>query len=239
MKVNKKVMIFAVLIGIIVVGITYSYINTLKSQKVNPVKYIEVVVAIDNIPNKTEITAEMLDYQSIPESFVHEDAILDSSDIIGGITTAEIIKKEQVLRSRVLTDSTQSSLSYRVKENMRAMTIPISEITGVAGYAEPGDNIDILVCYQTVSDTDTVSMVYTQLQNIPILEEGIDTEANTEQTVTSISSFTVMVTPEQAEVLAYAIMNGSIQCALRNPIDNVKAELQMFGDDNFNTWRDR
>ena len=69
--------------------------------------------------------------------------------------------------------------------------------------------------------------------------EGIDQEIKSDTVVSSITSFTVMVSPEQAEVLAYAIMNGTIQCALRNPVDNIKAELQMFGDDNFSTWRDR
>ena len=244
MKINRKVFILAILAGIIVVGMTYSYMNTLKAQKIVPVKYSEVITAIETIPARTTITEEMLEYQSIPETEVHPDAILTTAELVGNVTTADIIAGEQILSQRMLTDPESATLSYRVKENMRALTIPISEISGIAGYAVPGDHIDILVCYQDLTITDTEepnasSMVYTQLQNILILEEGIDTEEAGENTGNNISSFTIMVSPEQAEVLAYAIMNGTLQCALRNPVDDVKAELQMFGDDNFSTWRDR
>lgn len=244
MKINRKVMILAILAGIIVTGMTYSYMNTLRTQKAAPIKYSEVLTAIELIPARTTITEEMLEYKSVPDSEVHADAVLDSAALIGGIATSDIYPGEQILSQRILTDPNSASLSFRVKENMRAMTIPISEVTGIAGYAVPGDHIDILVCYQNLeisetAETNASSMVYTQLQNIQILEEGIDTEESGDNAVSSITSFTVMVSPEQAEVLAYAIMNGSIQCALRNPVDNVKAELQMFGDDNFSTWRDR
>lgn len=244
MKINRKVMILAMIAGIIVVGMTYSYMNTLKTQKITPVKYIEVVTAIETIPARTSVTKDMLEYKSVPETEAHPDAIINADDIIGSITIADIIAGEQILSQRILSDPEAGSLSFQVKENMRAMTIPISEITGVAGYAVPGDRIDILVCYQNLElsdteDVDATSMVYTQLQNILIMEEGIDQEIKSDTVVSSITSFTVMVSPEQAEVLAYAIMNGTIQCALRNPVDNIKAELQMFGDDNFSTWRDR
>lgn len=264
MKLNRKLVVVALGLSLAVTMMIYYYMNAAKTEDVEAVAYVTVVTAVDTIPAYTEIVDSMLEYTALPSEYVHQDAILSKEDILGGITSSEIIMGEQVLSDRVVMDENAASLSYQVDENMRGITIPITEVTGIAGYAEKGDRIDILVSYtedNASGNTDSTntgttstegentaitagsgtdsSVVYTQLQNIEILEEGpYSGELSTEEN-TDISSFTVLVTPEQAEVLAYAIMNGSIQCTLRNPADDVKTELQKYGTENFGTWRDR
>jgi pilus assembly protein CpaB len=122
---------------------------------------------------------------------------------------------------------------------MRAITIPSEEISGVGGYMVAGDKIDILVSY---SDTEInpEKVLYTQLQNIEVLEVGPNVTLKKEdQQSTVTSSITVIVTPEQAEVVAFAAVNGSFHFTLRNPMDKTKVKLDQFGSENFNVWRDR
>jgi pilus assembly protein CpaB len=57
---------------------------------------------------------------------------------------------------------------------MRAISIPITEVSGVAGYINPGDKIDILATYDN-KDVNPVSITYTQLQNIEVAAEVIIT----------------------------------------------------------------
>lgn len=238
MKTNRKILVLAVVFGLITVGATYYYINSLESKGAEPVDLTEVVVAVDTIPEHVKITEEMLATASIPTEAVHPEAVLQIDKIIGGVTNSEIVKGEQVLSSRVATDSSSSSLSYSVPENMRAITLPMTEVSGVGGYIEPGDRIDILVSYTDV-EINPMKVVYTQLQNIEVLAEGPSSVVTEDQQNGVATSITVMVTPAQAEVLAFANINGTFQFTLRNPVDNAKVDLQQFGTENFNTWRDR
>lgn len=238
MKVNRKVLILAIVLGLITVGTTYYYISSIETEGAEPIALTEVVVAVDTIPEHVKITEEMLTTASIPAEAVHPEAVLQKDQIIGGIVNSEIVKGEQVLSSRVATDSSATSLSYSVPENMRAITLPMTEVSGVGGYIEPGDRIDILVSYAEV-EINPMKVVYTQLQNIEVLAEGPSAVVNEEQQSGVATSLTVLVTPAQAEVLAFANINGTFQFTLRNPVDNTKADLQQFGSENFNTWRDR
>lgn len=238
MKVNKKVLILAIILGLFTVGAVYYYISDLNKKEETPVDLTDVVVAADTIPTHVKITEEMLTTVSVPTEAVHPNAILTKEKAVGGITSSEIIKGEQLLSDRVVTDGTAALLSYSVPETMRAITIPMNEISGVGGYIEAGDRIDILVSYAD-TEINPTKVVYTQLQNIEVLVEG-PAVASTEEAQTGVpTSLTVLVTPAQAEVLAFAYVNGGFHYTLRNPIDNTKADLQLFGTENFSTWRDR
>lgn len=238
MKANKKILIFAIILGLITVFAVYYYISDLKKTEAEPIERAEVVVAVDTIPAHVRITEEMLTTASIPAEAVHASAIRSIDKAVGGITNSEIVQGEQLLSNRVVTDGSSTQLSYRVPENMRAITVPMSETSGVGGYIEAGDRIDILVCY---ADTEIypVKVEYTQLQNIEILAEGPAQIAAEEQQSGVTTSLTVLVTPAQAEVLAFASLNGVLHFTLRNPTDNTKVDLEQFGADNFDTWRDR
>lgn len=238
MKVNRKVLILAIILGLITVGTTYYYISSIETKGAEPVALTEVVVAVDTIPEHVKITEEMLTTASIPSEAVHPEAVLQKDQIVGGVANSEIVKGEQVLSSRVATDTAASSLSYSVPENMRAITLPMTEVSGVGGYIEPGDRIDILVSYADI-EINPMKVVYTQLQNIEVLAEGPSAVVTEDQQSGVATSLTVLVTPAQAEVLAFANINGTFQFTLRNPVDNTKADLQQFGSENFNTWRDR
>lgn len=235
MKVNKKVFIITILLSLLTVGVLYNYINELKNQPAVTVEQTEVVTALNTIPAYVKITEDMLTVTSISKEAVHPEAILDKSKVVGRVTRTEIIKGEQVLDSRLIEEGGDTTLSYQIPEGMRAATIPSSEISGVGGYIEPKDKIDILVSYS--DDEAETKVVFTQFQNIKVIKVGpstIDAESNGIPT-----SITVLVTPEQAEVLAFATINGSFHFTLRNPMDKEKVSLDQYGTDNFDNWRDR
>jgi len=190
------------------------------------------------MPAHVKITPEMLAIKSIPMEAIHPDAFTSVNDAVGGTTKAEVINGEQVIKGRVITEGVSSPLAYRIPENMRAITIPMGEISGVAGFIEPGDRVDILVAFDDVTLNPT-KVVYTQLQNIEVLEKGPYAATVEEKQVGVATSLTVLVTPAQAEVLAYANYSGTFHFSLRNPVDTTKVELQQFDSANFNTWRDR
>ena len=239
MKINKKVMIIAIVCGLLtVLGLSY-YLNSSKQTVTKTGTYSDVVVAVNTIPAYVKISSEMLTLKSLPTEAVHPDAVASVASIVGGITNAEISKDEQVLKSRVVTENTEAGLAYRIPENMRAMTIPVTEITGVAGYINKGDNVDILVSY---NDKDTTNLpkasVFTQLQNLKVLVIG-NAAKTTKEGQALPGSLTLLVNPEQAEVLVYALNHGTMNLALRNPVDNKINSLTFYNASNFDSYRTR
>lgn len=273
MKTNKRVLILAIILGLVTVFLLNNYINSLKAtEEVGPIiVYTDVVLAQVSLPKNTKITEEMLEVVAIPEEALHPDAVKSMEAIVDGVTKAEIVKGEQVLFSKVVTEDVKTDLAYEVPEGMRAITIPVDEITGVANYITQGDKIDVLVTIETVDEEETKEAAqaaaedeaqaqeiveemikysiktFTQLQNIEVLEVGnlqskvrtnVDPEAPSVEALQP-SSITILVSPEQAEVIAFATLNGNFHLTLRNPLDTNKIELDYYGLDNFETYRQR
>lgn len=238
MKIKKRVLVIAVLLGLLTVAMLYVYLNSERDKSNETVDLKNVVVAVNTIPAHVKITQEMLSIKSLPAEAVHTESFSSTDILIGATTKVEIVNGEQILSSRVVTEGGSASLAYRIPENMRAMSIPMGEIPGVSGFIMPGDRIDILVSYAD-TNVNPVLTVYTQFQNIEVLEKGPYT-TNIEEKQTGVaSSITVLVTPSQAEVLAYANLNGAMHFTLRNPVDTNKVELPSFSAGNFTTWKER
>lgn len=238
MKINKKILIFAVLIGLVTVFGLSVYLKKLPSSEKNQVSYSKVVVAANIIPAKVQITADMVILKSVPSESVHPEAFTAVEKVIGKTTNSEIIKGEQLLADRVVTDTSKASLAYSIPQNMRAITIPSTEITGVAGYISAGDKIDILVTYNK-KDINPVTTTYTQLQNIEVAAVGSSVKASDDGKKALPASITLFVKPAQAEVLAYAVSNGTLYMTLRNPIDKGKADLSYYNSENFSSYKER
>lgn len=236
MKVNKRILLIGVILGLITVFFLNKYIQTL--NKVEDVgttsSYSQVVVAQTSIPAHIRITEDMVKLASIPTDGIHPDAVTDLDKVIGSISKAEIINEEQVLLGRIVVEDINENLSYRIPENMRAITIPVNEVTGVANYISVGDNIDILVTYDIEG-----SKTYTQIQNIEVLELGSLKKPTEAEVIEQPNTITILVSPEQAEVIAFATINGSFHLTLRSPIDINKIELDHYGFDNFESFRMR
>lgn len=237
MKTKKRIWIITVILALFTTGMIYLYLSQAKAaSQENKTEMSEVVVALSKIPAHVKVTEEMLEIRKIPTEAVHADTYTAIADVVGGTTTTELIAGEQVLTDRIVTDTAESALSYRIPENMRAITVATSEVNGVGGYITVGDNVDILVSY---SPSEGGQIVYTQFQNIEVLERGAYA-STADGTQTGIpSSLTLLVTPAQAEVIAYATLNGTFNFTLRNPVDEVKQELTGYGTANFDSWRER
>lgn len=247
MKVNKKILLVGVLLGIITIFFLNRYISSLEKtpEEVAATSYTEVVVALTSIPEHVRITQEMVQLASVPVEGVHPDAVKDMNLVVGAITRTDIINGEQILAGRIVNEESDAGLSYWIPENMRAVAIPVSEIVGVANYVEVGDKVDILATYEFEVDVpgeeepETVQMTYTQLQNIEVIAVGGRKAPAEEETIQQPASITILVNPEQAEVIAWATLNGSFHLTLRNPIDNQLIELDHYGNDNFESFRVR
>jgi pilus assembly protein CpaB len=106
-----------------------------------------------------------------------------------------------------------------IPPGLRAVSVRVNEVIGVAGYVLPGTRVDVLA---TVSPTgqagDMTSKVI--LTNVQVLAAGTKIERDTDKNKPlAVSVVTLLVDPEEAERLTLASTEGKIQLALRNPLD--------------------
>lgn len=236
MNMKKRVIILAIIFSIITSALIYLYLNSVDVPAVSvAVNKTEVVVAANTIPENVIITGEMLTVMSLPTDGVHGDAARTVEEVVGFLSKNEIIAGEQVLKSRVATDLTSSSLAYRIPEGMRAMTLSSNEISGVAGFIAVGDKVDILVSYTDMEALGQGLQIITQFQNVEVVAKGPAVSGATGgQSDTGVSSsLTLLVTPDDAQKLVYATASGSINMTLRNPVDMKILELSGYGMDAF------
>ncbi len=208
-------------------------------------------MAVANIPQHIKITEEMLKVKSVPEEAIHKDAAKTTADLVGFTTKVEILADEQILITKIAKSDEKTGLSYKIPENMRAIVVPTTEVSGLAGYLAKGDKIDLLATYTNRPITGAVTIAgegerletFTQLQNLEVLEIGIvETIDETGKVVKAQgvpTSVTLLVTPQQAEVISLMLSNGTFQMTLRNPVDGIKVPLDHYGSDNFDDWRNR
>lgn len=239
MKINRRIIVIAILFGLISVLLLDNYIKK-QNQPVTiaEIPMANVIIAKHTIPQYTRITSDMLEVKKIPTEGVHPEAISQIGDIIGGITRSEIIKGEQVLSSRIVLDETKATLSYRIPEGMRGIALPIGDVSGVGGFISPGDRVDVLVTY---SDEDIVTSpaTYTTFQNLLVIAVGEETESKDEPLRTPPTTLVLAVTPEQGEVLAFAYLKGELHLTLRSPLDDNRLQLDFYGPRNLGTFRQR
>ena len=106
---------------------------------------------------------------------------------------------------------------------MRAVSVRVDDVIGVAGYVLPGTRVDVLA---TASPTDSSSDTTTKviLSNVQVLTAGTRIEQDQDNKPMQVTVVTLLVAPEQAERLALASTEGKIQLALRNPLDQGSPE---------------
>ncbi len=109
----------------------------------------------------------------------------------------------------------QKLIEDRTAIDMRAMSVRVDEVVGVAGYIKPYSWVDILVTFKDPHTTKTV------LRDILVLAVGdiVERKKNEKEGQKKVSVVTLQVTPEQAEELALASSEGKLRLALRNPLD--------------------
>ena len=200
-----------------------------------PVNGPKVLVAQRALPAGTIITADAMSFQAWPKDMVQDayfiDGEADMAKLIGTVVRFPITAGQPVTQGALVSPGDRGFLAAALGAGMRAITVPVSAKTGVAGFVFPGDRID-LVLTQTVkgqgSDEASLKAAETILRNIRVLatDQSTETEKVDGKTVVrAFSTVTLEVTPRIAEKVAVAQTLGTLTLSLRSIADN-QSELE-------------
>ncbi len=141
----KKIVLFALIAALCAGALLYFYLGKLEQQKEVKIEYENVIVATTTIPAYTPITADMVTIRQVPLGTAHPLAARTLEEVVGYVTESETLEGEQLLPPKLKQlGQTESGLSYIIPEGMRAVTIPVDEVTGVAGFLQRGDYVDVI-----------------------------------------------------------------------------------------------
>jgi pilus assembly protein CpaB len=149
-----------------------------------------------------------------------QGAILDKKNAIGRGVISNIYSGEAILDNRLAPMGSGGGLAATIPEGMRACAIKVDEVVGVAGFVTPGMKVDVLVSGVAPGQGNTQdTQTKTLLQNIEVLSAGTDIQKDAEGKPQQVQVVNLLVTPEQAQILALASNQMKIQLVLRNPLD--------------------
>jgi pilus assembly protein CpaB len=178
-----------------------------------------VVVADLEIPPGSTLTSRMCRIAEWPADIVPAKCVSNPKTVEGRVALTSIAKGEPILLSKLAPEGTAAGLGGLLDENKLAITVKTDEVSGVAGFINPGDRVDVLV---EMSDPDRSNEHFSKiiLQNLKVLSKGQiwdqTTDKNHPQVVPTV---TLEVTPDQAEALNLASFQGRVRLALRNQLN--------------------
>jgi len=213
---NKNTIVFILMSIIFGVGAVYIAKNWLNDNQQNLTEeQVNIVVTTIQIPTGTILEAKHVKLSVFPKSMAPEKAVHNLADVIGKVAKNQFYIGDIVRQERLAEQGDGSYLASLIAKNMRAVTIRVNDVVGVAGFLLPGNRVDILNTYQ--QDGQPTTEVILSNINILAVDQRAASGENKPQLVRAI---TVEVDLNQAEILMSARRNGYLQLALRNPVDD-------------------
>jgi pilus assembly protein CpaB len=185
------------------------------------VAHTQVVVAAETITMGTRLHKDHLRVVDWPSRNPVKGAFADPQKLIDRGVIAPIAENEPITESKVAALEAGAGLSPVIPEGMRAISVKVNEVVGVAGFVVPGALVDVLVTVRAADGKQDEPMTRTVVSKVEVLTAGtkIDQEKSKDGEPIPTSVVTLSVVPEDAERIALASNEGKITLALRNPLD--------------------
>jgi pilus assembly protein CpaB len=181
-----------------------------------------IAVAAADISLGQRLTPEMFKLAEWPTDSVPKSAFTDPQKLGGRVLKSNLQIGEPVSETKLAPSGTLGGLSALIAEGKRAITVRVNDVIGVAGFALPGNYVDIIVSTQkdATPGTDMREQSISKIVLERILVLAVAQEVNRDETKPKVvNAVTLEVTPEQAEKLDLARSVGTLSLALRNQVD--------------------
>ena len=217
---NAIILVFAIVMGLAAALLSRHWLITHAGGSASAAKVGTIVVASRPMAFGTALSRENIDEIPWAGARLPEGAYATTHDVLkdgGRVVLASLDTGEPVLRSKITEPGQRGSLSSLVKDGMRAVTVRVDDVRGVAGFILPGDFVDIIL----IGDDSSIrheGYSETLLQHVKVL--AIDQLVSERQEHPTVAkAVTVEVTPQEAQKLLLASNVGKLSLVLRQPGD--------------------
>ena len=200
---------------------------------------VQVVAAKQDIPERTVVKEDMLKVVEVPSELVPEGAFRDVVDAVDHPTSTAIQQGDIMTSRKVYVDICMAGFTGIIPPDCRAVTIPINDVTGVSGFAHPGDYVDIMIISGTKENgingriilQDVLLLGINRTADLPNMPTGDSSKkdgdkkddasaqnvgnVNTKASSDTMATATVALKPADALKLAAASQEGTLYLVLR------------------------
>jgi pilus assembly protein CpaB len=223
----KNIKAFALLFVAIVLGLAAAiYVNTWIGQRAR-ISANKIVVSAVDIPAGSRLEPEMLTTIDWPSAALPAGAIGDAAALKARVVKLDIVRGEAIVEGKLAPVGTMGGLSAVIAEGKRAMTVRVNDVVGVAGFALPGNYVDILVHAQRDGDVkgETKPISKTVLEHVLVL--AVAQEAGRDDTKPKVvNAVTLELSLADSEKLDLARSIGSLSLVLRNQSDQTTVSTE-------------
>jgi len=192
-----------------------------------PAALRDVVVARNDLAVSKRMNSLMLTVVQWPEELAPKGSFEHVEDVVKRIPRRRFTPGEPILEAGLFAEGALGGLSPLIQIGLRAMSVQVDEIIGIAGFVTVGSTVDVLATLRRTVESEAFSQVI--LQDVRVLAVDRTLEPRKADSDERVSVVTLEVTPTQAKKLAFASSQGSIQLALRNPADAELATSSSVG----------
>jgi pilus assembly protein CpaB len=191
-----------------------------EASAVKPMSMDQIVVAAKPLPLGTRLDPSMLRTISWPVGQPVAGMCRRTQDCTNRALITAVAENEPILEAKLAPSAAGAGLAAVIPEGMRAMSVAVNEVVGVAGFVTPGTMVDVLVTGNIAGPNQGgQTITRTILENVRVLAAGQKVQQDQEGKPQTVPVITLLVAPEDAARLAMASTQGKIQLALRNTVD--------------------
>jgi len=230
----------AIILGLFAVYIANAYLTGKQQQAVQG-GTTKVAVAAVPLAFGTDITPDKIRFVDYPNSSIPPGSFVNTAQLLPEgkkrFALLPIGINEPVLATKISGEGQGASIAALLADGMRAATVRINDISGVAGFIQPNDSVDVLITRAVQGAGTSNQMTDVLLQNVKVL--AIDQEAkNSDGSPKVARSATFEVAPIDAQKLALAQEAGSLSLVLRKPgeANNPVVETVSMNDLRYNMY---
>lgn len=209
------VLAVAILSGLLAVMLAVRWLDHRSNSGIT-----RVAVAVTEISLGQRLTPELVKLADWPKDSLPPGSHADISKLEGRVLKSALQRGEPVLDAKLAPVGTQGGLSAVIAEGKRAITVRVNDVIGVAGFALPGNYVDIIVNTQREGDRTQRDQNISKIVLEKILVLAAAQEVSRDETKPRVvNAVTLEVAPEEAEKIDLARSVGSLSLVLRNQVD--------------------
>jgi pilus assembly protein CpaB len=217
---GKTPLLIAIALALIAVVVAWRAIRMRELEVTQGWQLQDVIVAATDLQPGTFLSNDSVTVEKMPRKFVYESVLIpaDMEVALGREVVVPIKPKEPIHWYQLQGIRALERLSKAVRTRGRAVTMDVNEKSSVGLWVRPNDHVDVLGTFQDPSSNQMVAV--TLLQNIIVLATGqLAAASQTSRSDTQYTTVTLLVLPEEAEILVLAQEQGSLYLSLRNAED--------------------
>lgn len=209
----------AVVLGLIAVYLANTFLVASK-QRADSTELTRIAVASVALPYGTQITPEKVRFTNYPKSSLPAGSYSDIAQLLPAgerrIALMPIGPNEPILADKISGAGKNASLAFLLPDGMRAASVRINDVSGVAGFIQPNDSVDVLITREFANGDRNQQITDVLIQDVKVLAIGQSTQGGNGQPI-SARNATLQVDPLGAQKLALAQEIGSLGLVLRKP----------------------